>query len=85
MRKLQKTTELIITKLPFKRLVREIAQELGTDLRFKLAAIEAMQEATEDYIVGLFKAALLCMLHTTRVTLLPEDIQLALRIREERA
>ena len=54
-RKYQKSTELLIRKLPFQRLVREIAQDLKSDLRFQSTAILALQEASESYLVGLFE------------------------------
>nr|ACO09422.1 Histone H3.3 [Osmerus mordax] len=57
-RRYQKSTELLIRKLPFQRLVREIAQDFKTDLRFQSAAIGALQEASEAYLVGLSPAAL---------------------------
>eukprot|EP00047_Mylnosiga_fluctuans_P009410 m.262951 g.262951 ORF g.262951 m.262951 type:complete len:128 (-) comp26207_c0_seq1:204-587(-) len=82
-RKYQKTTELLIRKLPFQRLVREIAQDTKTDLRFQHAAIEALQEAAEAYIVRLFEDSNLCAIHAKRVTIMPKDIQLARRIRGE--
>ena len=67
------------------RLVREIAQDFKTDLRFQAAAMEALQSATEDYLVGLFEDTNLCAIHGKRVTIMPKDIQLARRIRGERA
>jgi histone H3 len=82
-RKYQKSTELLIRKLPFQRLVREIAQDFKTDLRFQSTAILALQEASEAYIVGLFEDSNLCCIHAKRVTLMPKDIQLARRIRGE--
>src|SRR4051794_33569947 len=51
-RRYQKSTELLIRKLPFQRLVREIAQDFKTDLRFQAAAIAALQEAAEAYLVS---------------------------------
>ncbi|KAK9759031.1 Core histone H2A/H2B/H3/H4 [Popillia japonica] len=81
----QKSTELLIRKLPFQRLVREIAQDFKTDLRFQSAAIGALQEASEAYLVGLFEDTNLCAIHAKRVTIMPKDIQLARRIRGERA
>ncbi|XP_034037730.1 histone H3-like [Thalassophryne amazonica] len=48
----QKSTELLIRKLPFQRLVREIAQEFKTDLRFQSSAVMALQEASEAYLVA---------------------------------
>ncbi len=83
-RRFQKSTELLIGKLPFQRLVREIAQDFKTDLRFQTAAIGALQEASEAYLVGLFEDTNICAIHAERVTIMPKDIQLARRIRGER-
>lgn len=79
-RKFQKNTDLLIRKLPFQRLVREIAQDFKTDLRFQSAAISALQEACEAYMVVLFEDANLCAIHSKRVTIMPRDLQLARRI-----
>ena len=84
-RKYQKSTELLMRKLPFQRLVREIAQDFKADLRFQSTAILALQEAAEAYLVGLFEDTNLCAIHAKRVTIMPKDIQLARRIRGERA
>jgi histone H3 len=81
----QKSTELLIRKLPFQRLVREIAQDFKTDLRFQSSAVLALQEAAEAYLVGLFEDTNLAAIHAKRVTIMPKDIQLARRIRGERA
>ncbi|XP_059794061.1 uncharacterized protein LOC132374415 [Balaenoptera ricei] len=59
-RRYQKSTELLIRKLPFQRLVREIAQDFKTDLRFQSSAVMALQEACEAYLVGLFEDTNLC-------------------------
>ena len=80
-RRYQKSTDLLIRKLPFQRLVREIAQEFKADLRFQESAVLAMQQAAESYLVGVFEDANLCALHANRVTILPKDIQLTRRIR----
>ena len=84
-RRYQKSTELLIRKLPYARLVREIAQDFKTDLRFQREAISALQEAGEAYLVELFEDTNLCAIHTKRVTIMPKDIQLARRIWGERA
>ena len=84
-RHFQKTSALLIRKLPFQRLVREIAQDFKTDLRFQSAAILCLQEAAEAYLVRLFDDANLCAIHARRVTIMPKDIQLARRIRGEQA
>ena len=91
-RQYQKSTELLIRKLPFQRLVREIANDIDVcpahlrgKIRFQSAAIMALQEAAEAYLVGLFEDSNLCAIHAKRVTIMPKDIQLARRIRGKRA
>ena len=86
-RQYQKSTELLIRKLPFQCLVREIASDsevitspLCGKIRFQSAAIMALQEAAEAYLVGLFEDTNLCAIHAKRVTIMPKDIQLARRI-----
>ena len=81
----EKSTELLIRKLPQTSSVREIAQDFKTDLRFQSSAVMALQEASEAYLVGLFEDTNLCAIHAKRVTIMPKDIQLARRIRGERA
>ena len=83
-RKYQKSTDLLIRKLPFQRLVKEIAGEFKTDLRFQSNAILALQEAGEAYLVGLFEDTNLCAIHAKRVTIMAKDMQLARRIRGEK-
>ncbi|KAL0565052.1 centromeric DNA-binding histone H3-like protein cse4 [Marasmius crinis-equi] len=89
-RKYQKSTDLLIRKLPFSRLVREIALDMTTDmnenydtggLRWTSSALQALQEATEAFLVHLFEDANLCAIHAKRVTIMQRDIQLARRIR----
>ena len=80
-RRYQKSTELLLRKLPFQRLVREVAQEYKQDLRFQRTAIGALQEATEAYMVSLFEDSNLCAIHAKRVTIMPRDMQLARRLR----
>lgn len=84
-RRYQKSTDLLIRKLPFQRLVREIAQDFKTDLRFQASAIAALQEASEAYLVGVFEDTNLCAIHAKRVTVMPKDVTLALRVRGEHA
>jgi histone H3 len=83
-RKYQKSTELLIRRLPFQRLVREIAQDFKNELRFQSNAILALQEAAEAYLVSLFEDTNLSAIHAKRVTIQPKDMQLARRIRGER-
>ena len=90
-RRYQKSTDLLIRKLPFQRLVWEIAGDhkvitspLCGKVRFQSAAVMALQEAAEAYLVGLFEDSNLCAIHAKRVTIMLKDIQLARRIRGER-
>jgi len=83
-RRYQKSTELLIRKLPFQRLVREIAQDFKTDLRFQSSAVLALQEASEAYLVSLFEDTNLAAIHAKRVTIQPKDLALARRLRGER-
>jgi histone H3 len=79
--------ELSLTRLStlsFQRLVREIAQDFKTDLRFQSSAVMALQEAAEAYLVSLFEDTNLAAIHAKRVTIQPKDIQLARRLRGER-
>lgn len=82
-RKYQSSNELLMKRLPFQRLVREIANDFMPDLRFQSSAILALQEAAEAYLVGLFEDTNLCAIHARRVTIMPKDMQLARRIRGE--
>ncbi|XP_044516629.1 histone H3-like centromeric protein A [Gracilinanus agilis] len=82
-RKLQKSTDLLIRKAPFGRLVREICLRFtrGVDYYWQAHALLALQEAAEAFITHLFEDAYLLSIHARRVTLYPKDIQLARRIR----
>jgi histone H3/H4 len=80
-RKFQKSTDLLIHRLPFARLVKEITSIFHKSLQWQSIALEAIQYATEDYIIGLMEDANLSALHAKRVTVMPKDIQLARRIR----
>ncbi|KAK9893958.1 histone-fold-containing protein [Cystobasidium minutum MCA 4210] len=83
----QKSTDLLLRKLPFSRLVKEIAlqhaptREDGLGLRWQSSAILALQEASEAFLVHLFEDANLCAIHARRVTIMDRDMQLARRIR----
>jgi histone H3/H4 len=83
-RKYQKSTDLLIRKLPFQRLVREIAHEFKQELRFQSSAVLALQEAAEAYLVSLFEDTNLAAIHAKRVTIMTRDLQLAKRIRGDR-
>ena len=83
-RKYQKSTDLLVRKLPFQRLCREVSQDFKVDLRFQGSAVLALQEASEAYVTGLFEDTNLAAIHAKRVTIMPKDLQLARRIRGER-
>ncbi|KXN69649.1 histone-domain-containing protein, partial [Conidiobolus coronatus NRRL 28638] len=95
-RKYQKSTDLLIPKLPFSRVVRDIANELfgagmsyggsdrgtyGSGIRWQSTALQALQEASEAFLVHLLEDANLCAIHAKRVTIMDRDIRLARRIR----
>lgn len=82
-RKYQKGTELLIRKLPFQRLVKEISQiHVGKyDLRFQSTAMGALQAASEDFLVHLMEDTNICAIHAKRVTIMPKDMKLAIRLR----
>ena len=84
-RSYQKSTDLLIRKAPFIRLVKGILHDkLGkTEIRMQRIAVEALQEAAEYYLTNLFDDANMCTLHSKRITLQPKDMQLALRIEEK--
>jgi histone H3 len=81
-RKYQRSTELLVRKLPFARLLREIGNQVAPEpFRWAADAFMALQEATEDFMVHLFEDTNLCAIHAKRVTIMPKDLQLARRIR----
>jgi histone H3 len=84
-RRYQKSTDNLIPKLPFQRLVKEVMMDkYRADLRITATAVIALQEATESYLATLFEDANLCAIHAKRMTVFPRDIQLARRLRGER-
>lgn len=82
-KKYQEQTKLIIPRLPFQRLIKEIAQSSNSGIRFQSQAILALQEAAESFIAGFFEDSYLAALHAKRVTVMVKDMQLARRIRGE--
>lgn len=83
-RKFQKSTDLLIRKLPFQRLVAEIARSIVPDIRFQSTAVLAIQEAAEAFLIGLFEDVNVCALHAKRTTITLKDMRLAQCIRGER-
>lgn len=84
-RRLQNTTDFLIPRAPFHRLIREITQRYVGDepYRYQVAALTALQEAAEAYLIYLFEDTNLCAIHARRVTIMPRDLQLARRIRRD--
>ncbi|KAJ3235311.1 centromeric DNA-binding histone H3-like protein cse4 [Chytriomyces hyalinus] len=86
-RKYQKSTDLLLRKLPFQRVVRDVVASFTADyddnstLRLQSSAILCLQEAAEAFLVHLFEDSNLCAIHAKRVTIMQKDIQLARRIR----
>merc|ERR1712072_651518 len=80
-KKFQKSTDLLLRKLPFQRLVREIAHEHNQHLQFQSQSLHALQEASEMYLVGMFEDTNLAAIHAKRVTIMPRDLSLARRLR----
>lgn len=95
-RRFQKSFQLLIPRAPFHRIVREVTQEVlcakaaaGDDVdipnvRYQTAALMAIQEAAEAYLVELFEDSNLCAIHAKRVTLMPRDVQLCRRLQARR-
>ncbi|RMY37985.1 hypothetical protein D0866_02914 [Hortaea werneckii] len=80
-RRYQKSTDLLIRKLPFQRVVREIAEDIKAGFRFQSSAIGALQEAVEAYLVSMLEDTNECAIHAKRVTIQRKDMQLACRLR----
>ena len=82
-RRYQKTTNLLIPKAPFQRLVRSVTTEvLKLDVRFTASSVDAIHQAAEAHLTSVFEDANLCALHAKRITVMPKDIQLATRLRK---
>ena len=77
----QKSNSLLLPRAPFQRLVRSICSGIDSDLRFQAHALQALQESSEAFLVGLFEDANLCAIHANRVTIMKKDMELARRIR----
>ena len=79
--KYQKGADLLIRRVPFQRLVREIVQKRREGLKLQSSAVLALQEAGKAFLVGLLEQANICAIHAKWVTIMPKDIELAWRIR----
>lgn len=83
-RKYQKLTRNLIPRMALQRLVKGLMAEMGLDYRVTSGCLAALQDASENYIVKLFENTNLCGFHAKRVTIMPKDLQLALRISGQR-
>lgn len=81
-KKLQTSTRTLVPKSSMERLIREISQEFATDVRFKPSAIEALQQAAEMYVTGVFKKSDVVRAHCKRETLAIEDMRTAIRVQD---
>ena len=72
---------MLIRRLPFQRVVKEIIQKVCEDLRLQSTAILVSQEAGEMFLVGLLEQYNLSALHAERVSIMPKDVQLVRHIR----
>ena len=86
-RRYQKSAELLMRKLPFARVIRQITHELlhshtHKEFRIQKTALLALQEAAESYLVGVFTDTNLCAIHAKRVTIMPKDMQLAIKLQK---
>lgn len=79
----QQNTDLLIPKMAFQRLVREIALNINNQIRFQSTALFMLQEVAEAFLIGMFEDVNLCALHAKRVTIMPRDFILARRLRRD--
>ena len=80
-RRYQKSTELLIRKLPFARLVREVAYAaFKQEYRFQSTALLALQEGAEDFLVRMFEMVHHITIHDKRQTIKVEDVLLWRRL-----
>lgn len=84
-RKYQRSRRILLRKLPFQRIVHEIAKEFKPWSRFQSTAIQVLQEAAEAYLVSIYEDAKLCAIQSKRLAILPRDMKLARRMRNERS
>lgn len=80
----QKTTERVLPKLSVQKFVKELGQDIKSDLRYPHGAQDSIHEMVEDHLAGLFNHSQSCAIHAKRTMILPKDIQLARRLRDDR-
>ena len=79
-RKLQKSTNLLIPKAPFYRLVREVIADINPNYRVQANAVMALHESSESFLLKMFEFSNYIAIHAKRVTLMPKDIHLLRKI-----
>lgn len=72
----QNTTQVLIPRRNFSRLVREIVAKHDATYRMRVEALEALQEAAESFLIHYLSDSSLCTAHAKRVTLMREDMRL---------
>lgn len=82
-KRFQKSVDTLIPKMPLRRLIREVAQPYKEELRFSRTSMDALQEASESYLVQLFSDANNCAIQHGRVTIEPHDMRLAMAMRHD--
>ena len=83
-RRYQKSYDKLVPHTPFRRLCREIVQDFKAGTRWSPAALDALQEGAEAFLVEIFQATNLCALHSKRVGIQPKDMRLAIELRGDR-
>lgn len=85
-RRIQRSANLLIPRNSFHKLVKQITRRIEFEWeprKYQLAALTALQEAAEAYLVYLFEDCQLCSIHAKRVTIMPRDLRLARKLRQE--
>ncbi|OAX78151.1 hypothetical protein ACJ72_07543 [Emergomyces africanus] len=78
----QKSTELLILKLLFQCVVREIAHDFKKDICFEKSTLLVLQKAVESYMINNFEMINLCAIHAQRVTIQKKNMRLVRRLHE---
>jgi histone H3/H4 len=79
---IQASTAYLIPRLPMRRLVREVAQDFQTDLKFTEECFSAIQTSAEDFLGEFMDVTNRAALHRGAITIAPKDMQVARYIME---
>ena len=77
----QKSNKRLTARVPFVRVLRKHLNTLDSDMRIQKSSVEAMREATEEYLTEVLADSNLCAIHGFRMTVMLKDLLLASRIR----